>query len=109
MYLDRPAFAISFPLESCLEEIESLIKSKHWTKFEVAEVCLVYLPYFFFNYYSYLEEKREDMDKAVVSDTVQGVMALDAQTNELDEGMAALFEEKVCQTRSEERRVGKEG
>ena len=98
MYLDRPAFAISFPLESCLEEIESLIKSKHWTQFEVAEVNLVYLPHFFFNYYSYLEEKREDMDKAVVSDTVQGVMALDAQTNELDEGMAALFEEKVPQT-----------
>ncbi|MBS3063060.1 MAG: hypothetical protein J4203_04255 [Candidatus Diapherotrites archaeon] len=95
MYLDRPAFSVSFPLESCLEEIESLIKSKHWTKFEVASVSLVYAPFFFFNYYSYLEEKREDMEQAVVSDTAGGTMAMDAQTNELDEGMASLFEEEV--------------
>ncbi len=98
MYLDRPAFAVSFPLESCLEAIESLIKSKRWTKFEVAEVKLIYAPFFFFNYYSYLEEKREDTEQPVVSDTVEGTMAMDAQTNELDEGMASLFEEEVPQT-----------
>jgi len=98
MFLDRPAFSISFPLESCLEEVERLIKSKRWTKFEVAEIKLIYAPFFFFNYYSYLEEKREDTDKAVVSDTAEGIMAMDAQTNVLDEGIAGLFQEEVPQT-----------
>lgn len=92
MYLNKPAFSIAFSVEDTVGLIESMIKSKHWTDFEVAEVKLVYIPFWIFNYDAYVEGPTEGQEAAAVSDHVSGKMALNAYTNELDENVHFLYE-----------------
>lgn len=99
MFLNKPALSVSFSLEDTVELIESTIKAKHWSQFEVADVKLLYKPYFVFNYDTFSEESAgpETEEAAttggkVVTGTESGKAALDAISNALDDYAASLFD-----------------
>ncbi len=91
MYLNKPAFPVSFTVENIIGLIESMVKGKSWTKFEVADISLVYIPFWIFNYDAYSEAPSEEGEK-VVSALESGKMALNAFTNELDENVGFLYD-----------------
>ena len=109
MHLDKTSFPISFTFEDCVAYIESLIKSRGWTNFEVADVKLVYYPYWFYRYDTYEEsvdetvsledeEAEEEGDEGLATDggsvtsTSSGYLALDAVTAEINEEIASFIE-----------------
>lgn len=90
--LKKPSFPISFTFEDTVAMIESLIKSRHWTEFDVAEVKLVYTPYWIFHYDAYLESIDEETGEKTVSDIESGEIALNAATRELNDEVPELLE-----------------
>lgn len=86
MYLDNPAFAVSFPLEDATKLIEETIKKKHWTDFEIGSLSLAYTPYWICNYESYSEKE----DKTV-SESTSGSTALNAVDNTLSDAETKLY------------------
>ena len=109
MHLDKTSFPISFSFEDCVAYIESQIKSRGWTNFEVADVKLVYYPYWFFRYDTYQEsvpenyepepeeEEVEEEDETLtdggsVSSVESGYLAMDAVTAEIVPDIASMIE-----------------
>lgn len=112
MHLDKTSFPISFSFEDCVSYIESQINSRGWTDFEVADVKLVYYPYWFFRYDTYRESVPEPFespdetaegeageegeegltDGGSVSAVESGYLAMDAVTAEIDPEIAAMIE-----------------
>lgn len=79
------ALELGFSAEEVLDEIKSLLKSKHWSKTDKPELTLSYIPYYVFRYVSYTEESDEESKKpAVVTETNQGTFVLDGITGELE-------------------------
>ena len=92
MYLNKPAFPVSFSVEDIVGLIESMVNKKYWTEFEVADISLAYIPFWIFNYDAYSETPPEEGSESVVSSAESGKMALNAFTNELDENISYLYE-----------------
>ncbi len=99
MYLNRPAFPVSFSLEQTVEMISEMVRGKYWHDFEVGEVKLVYIPVWVFNYDAYTEappeqkgESEATKSQRVVSGVESGRMALNAYTNELSEDIGYLYD-----------------
>ena len=92
MLLNKPSFPISFTFEDTVALIEDLIKARGWTEFEVADITLVYTPYWIFNYTAFQEAISEDTKAKVVSDFSEGQIAMNAETGEFNDEVAGLME-----------------
>ena len=91
MLLNKPSFPISFTLEDTVAFIEDLIKSRGWTDFEVADIKLLYTPYWVFNYSAFQETVREETKSKIVSDINEGRLAMNAVTGEFNEEVPELL------------------
>ncbi len=103
MYLDAPAFPVSFPIEKTIELIDSLVKSKYWEDFKVGSLKLIYLPYWVFNYTAY--EEKEDKGRKETKELAFGKMSFADIPGELDEATASLYssvEKETSNTPSED-------
>ena len=89
MYLDAPAFPVSFPIEKTIELIDALVKSKYWEDFTVGSLKLIYLPYWIFNYTAY--EEKEDKGEKKTKELASGKMSFDGMHGGLDEATASLY------------------
>lgn len=92
MFLDKPAFPVSFTPDKVVALIEELIKSRGWSDFEVAEIKLVYTPYWTFNFDSC--EHSGSKIRGVKS----GALALNALTNRLEDFAGFLSENPDLKT-----------
>ena len=87
VYLGKPTFPISFALEEVVGRIGDTLKSKHWHKFEMGDVKLVYVPYYIFNC-DLFHEQEED---GKISEKHAGKHAISAVTRELNQKVADAF------------------
>ncbi len=96
MKLDKPALPISVQKEELLEQIREAIFEKNWREEDIglSDFALLYVPFFVFNYEAFSESKTEESETPIVAETQNGRMALNAFDSELDEEIAALFEEE---------------
>lgn len=83
MKLKEQSFPLSFSLQETTDFIKAKIEEKNWFEFEVIEVKIVFVPYYFYSFESFFESEEEG--KKIVSDTVNGKLALNGLTGELDE------------------------
>ena len=81
MKLKEKSFPLHFSLNETTDFIKSTLEEKNWLEFEVIEVKLVFIPYYFFSFDAFYEEEG----KKIVSETVNGKLALNGKTAELEE------------------------
>lgn len=77
MLLDAPALQLRYTLKDTLGIAESILRGRHWKKFDIESTSLVYVPHWFFNFDVY--EEAEGRAKTYASQ-----MALDATTGKLN-------------------------
>ncbi|MCK4327234.1 MAG: hypothetical protein KAW41_02030 [Candidatus Diapherotrites archaeon] len=77
MLLDAPALQVRYTLKDILGIVESVLKSRHWRKFDIESTSLVYVPHWFFNFDVYQEAEGK-------SQTYASQMAIDAVTGKLN-------------------------
>ncbi len=84
--LDAPAFQLRIEAKDALGILESILREKHWRDFELANLSLVYVPYWFFNYDVYREVEGR-------SETFSSQMCMDAVIGELEPLIAQVVKE----------------
>lgn len=81
MKLKEKSFPLHFSLNETTDFIKQTLEDKNWFEFEVIEVKIVFVPYYFFSFDAFYEEE----EKKIVSETVHGSFALNGRTAELEE------------------------
>ncbi|MCD6414572.1 MAG: hypothetical protein J7L23_03000 [Candidatus Diapherotrites archaeon] len=84
--LDAPAFQLRIEAKDALGILEGILREKHWRGFELANLSLVYVPYWFFNYDVYREEEGH-------SESFSSQMCLNATTGEMEPLIARVVKE----------------
>jgi hypothetical protein len=79
MKLKEKSFPLTFSLEEATSFVKSVLEEKNWQEFQLIETKLVFFPYYFFSYHAFFEKEK------TVSETLQGKLALNARTSELEE------------------------
>ncbi|MFH1664442.1 MAG: hypothetical protein ABH986_06620 [archaeon] len=92
MKLKEKSFPLSFSLQETTEFIKTTLEEKNWFDFEVIEVKIVFVPYYFFSFEAFFEDTNNN-----VSETVNGKMALDAMNSSLDESIAVPEETELVE------------
>jgi len=87
MLEEKQFFKVKIPLENAISLIDSSIKSKHWDNFSVAELKLVYTPFWFFSFDAF-----EQKENKAISKHHTGKKTLNAKTNELSDFLAGFPE-----------------
>lgn len=77
MLLDAPALQLRYTLKDTLGIVERVLKERHWKKFDIESISLVYVPHWFFNFDVYEEAEGR-------SQTYASQMAVDAVTGKLN-------------------------
>lgn len=99
MILSLPTYKLRIRLNDALGILDGIMKEKHWHRFEVASIKLVYEPYWLFNYDVYLEMK--DQVRGTVSQSFGSRMALNAVTGELAPEIIRVVESQPVETEKE--------
>ncbi|PIN98220.1 MAG: hypothetical protein COT90_05325 [Candidatus Diapherotrites archaeon CG10_big_fil_rev_8_21_14_0_10_31_34] len=86
MKLKENSFPLSFSLQETTDFIKQTLEEKNWFEFEVIEVKIVFVPYYFYSFEAFFESDEEG--KKIVSDTSNGKLALNGLTGELDESIS---------------------
>jgi len=96
MKLDKPSLQLSVSKEDALAQVKGAAEEKGYPagEMEIAELSLLYVPFFVFNYEAFQESKTEESETPVVSETENGRMVLNAFSSELDGEIVPLFEEE---------------
>jgi hypothetical protein len=87
MVLENPALSLSVRVQDILSILESILKERNWKEFELANLKLVYTPFYFFNYDIIIED-----DKG--SQGTSGMMALNAVNGKLDSSLLSIIEKQ---------------
>jgi len=87
--LPHPALTLNIGVQDILGILEDILKEKNWTNFEVANLKLVYTPYFLFNYDTLVEA---DIGGQAYSQGFSGLMAMNAVTGELEPTLTQIME-----------------
>ncbi len=86
MFLDNPSLQLSISTSDLPGIIKAILKDRHWKKFDVANVKLVYVPHWFFNFDIYYESPEG-------VETYSSQMALNAVTGELNPIIIEILKE----------------
>ncbi len=90
MKLKEKSFPLSFSLQDTTDFIKETVQEKNWESFEVIEVKLVFIPYYFFSFDAFFEEENK-----TVSRTEHGKAALNGMTAELEEILVPESDELI--------------
>ena len=94
MFLEKPSFPISLELGQAQEKVSILLEKKHWNNFSFSTSTLIFVPYWFFSYDIFEEDKKT---KLVSS----GSNALNAFSREFEKKVSDLeMIESVSKTNS---------
>lgn len=91
MVLESPALVLNINVQDVLGILEKTLKEKNWANFEVANLKLVYVPYYVFNYDVLVET---DVQGQPFSQATTGVAALNAVNGKLDRFLAETLEQR---------------
>ncbi len=86
MLIDNPALQLSISSDNIPGILHAILKEKHWKNFQVANVKLVYVPHWFFNFDMYFETPEGIQ-------TYSSQMALDAVTGKLNPIIVEILKE----------------
>ncbi len=81
MILDAPTFELVLTPEAALSIVQKEVQKKHWAKWEVEDIRLVYTPFWIFSF-----------DVSAEGSQPSGRVALNATTGEVDEFVPQLLE-----------------
>ena len=85
MALENPALSLSVKVQDILYILEGILKERNWTKFDLANLKLTYIPYYIFNYDILVEDSQG-------SQGTSGVMAIDAVSGKLEPALVDITE-----------------
>ncbi len=88
MILDSPTFELVLTPEAALSIVQKEIQRRHWQKFEVEDIRLVYTPFYVFSF-----------DVAAEGQAPSGKAAVNANTGEVDEFVPTLLERPLKKMR----------
>ena len=91
MVLENPALGLNIKVDDILSILDGLLKEKNWKQFELANLKLLYSPYYLFNYDALAEQEVEGQ---TFSQGVSGRMAMDAVTGKLEPLLISIMEEQ---------------
>lgn len=91
MVLENPALSLNISVQDILDILEKTLKEKNWKHFELANLKLVYIPFYIFNYDLLIEEKVEEQ---TFSRGTSGVMAINAIDGKLEPLLTDIMEEQ---------------
>ncbi len=74
MVLDAPALQLRITMEDVMGILERILKERHWKSFDLANISLLYVPYWFFNYDVYQESEGQSRNYSaqMCMDAVRG-------------------------------------
>ncbi|MCD4739567.1 hypothetical protein K8R43_00085 [archaeon] len=84
--LDAPALQLRMETKDALGILEGILQEKHWRDFELANLSLFYVPYWFFNYDVYRETEGH-------SESFSSQMCMNAIDGELEPMIAQITKE----------------
>ncbi len=93
MGFEKPFLRVSFGVEETVKKIESMLRERHWRKFEAAELSLFLKPFFFVSFYAYSE--KNEASSPIVDRTVKGKESFDPNSGELVEGLHEKMDESL--------------
>lgn len=91
MVLENPALSLNISVQDILGILEKTLKEKNWKHFELANLKLIYVPYYIFNYDLLLEEKVEEQ---TFSRGTSGVIAINAVNGNLEPLLTEIMKEQ---------------
>jgi len=91
MLLEYPALTLSIGVQDILGILEDTLKEKNWKNFELANMKLLYTPYYLFNYDTLVEV---EMEGRRYSQGFSGLMAMNAVTGELEPLLTDIMEKQ---------------
>lgn len=91
MILENPALTLNIGMQDILSILESTLKERNWTKFELANIKLTYVPYYIFNYDTLVEQ---EMQGQTFSQGFSGLMAMNAVSGKLEPLLTQIMEEQ---------------
>ncbi|MEM0372282.1 MAG: hypothetical protein QXO69_00345 [archaeon] len=91
MILENPALQLSVGMQDILDILESTLKERNWTHFDVANLKLTYVPFYVFNYDTLVEKKVES---DTYSQGFSGLMAMNAVTGKLEPLLTQILSEQ---------------
>jgi len=89
--LDNPALQLRINVQDILDILEKTLREKNWKTFEVANLKLVYTPYYVFNYDTLVEKSVEG---DTYSQGFSGVMAMNAITGKLEPMLTDIMDKQ---------------
>ncbi|MFH0986825.1 MAG: hypothetical protein V1911_02120 [Candidatus Micrarchaeota archaeon] len=91
MILENPALVLNIGMKDIMEILESTLKEKNWRNFDMANMKLVYVPYYIFNYDTLVEQKMQDQ---TFSQGFSGTMAMHAVSGKLEPLLIEVMEKQ---------------
>lgn len=91
MILENPALQLAIGMQDILDILESTLKERNWTHFDVANLKLTYVPFYVFNYDTLVEKKAEG---ETYSQGFSGLMAMNAINGKLEPTLTQIMGEQ---------------
>ena len=91
MILENPALTLSIRTKDVTEILEGVLKERNWNHFELANLKLVYTPFYIFNYDTLVEQESQGQ---TYSQGFSGLMAMNAITGKLEPLLTQIMEEQ---------------
>ncbi len=91
MFLGNPSLPLEFPVNEALSKVNGILTKKNWHNFEVGNLKMVLVPYFFFHYHYYIESENKEESKKVIEKSFDGYLALNGVTLEMEKNSADLI------------------
>ena len=79
--LENPALSLSIGMQDILGILEATLREKNWKNFELANLKLVYEPYYIFNYDLLVEQEVQGQ---TFSQGTSGIIAMNAINGKLE-------------------------
>lgn len=98
MVLENPALTLSVGVQDILSILEAILNQRGWKDFELANLKLVYAPYYIFNYDILVEEEGE---AGASSQGTSGLMAMNAMNGKLEPSLVDMLESQPLQYEKE--------
>ena len=91
MILENPALTLSIKTKDVTEVLEGVLKERNWKHFELANLKLVYVPFYIFNYDTLVEQEVQGQ---TYSQGFSGLMAMNAITGKLEPLLTQVMEQQ---------------
>jgi hypothetical protein len=93
MYIGNPLLPQTISVDQALSKVRKLLAEKNWSDFDGGVVKLILVPYFYFNYHYFVE--KNNADKKIINKSIDGFLAIDANSLKVDEKIAKLIKSNI--------------